>query len=428
MIVGHFVETYLPALDGVIRVAQTYREHMQRQFGASWVVAPSSPGHQDGEGVIRFPSLPYRPPYRMGLPRLSRSLPARLGQLGLDIVHSHGPFTSGVLAHRIARQLGRPLVFSLHSRFPQWSLKQYEQTPPFALFHWLIEHLTSPRAQPLPWSGVLRANSAGLAYMRQTSERFIWRYCQQTDCVLVPTERARRELLSYADACFPEERQRTPRIELLLQGIDFPEPTGTVRLRERYGFPPGVPVLLYVGQLAYEKELPFLLDALAALQGLGQDFRMLLVGGGAYRKAFEARATELGIGARCTFTGPIADKALLAEHYSQADLFLFPSLYETQGLVVMEAASCGLPTVAQHDAPGIADVLRDGETGFFSARNPQAYAHLVATLCSNLEHAKVVGQRARRCVVRVEKSIEQLVGLYAELRGDHSRSSQRKLG
>ena len=86
-----------------------------------------------------------------------------------------------------------------------------------------------------------------------------------------------------------------------------------------------------------------------------------------------------------------------------------------EGLVVMEAASFGLPTVAQRDAPGISDVIAPDETGFFSARDPHAYAALVEALLENPARRRAVGDRARGCVMRADVTAARVQSIYRAL-------------
>ncbi len=130
IITGHFVDADLPFVDGVVRLARAYRAHMQRRLGPSWIVGPRHPdGAPMDDQTLRYPSIPFRPPYRIGLPALEPGLRKRLDAVGFDVVHSHSPHMAGDLALATARRRGVPCVFSMHTRLPTWVHHQYRENP-----------------------------------------------------------------------------------------------------------------------------------------------------------------------------------------------------------------------------------------------------------------------------------------------------------
>lgn len=418
MITGHFLDADLPAVDGVVRVARAYRKTMERRLGPSWLVTPRHPdGVPDDPRSVRFFSLPFRPPYRLGVPAVDPLLSRRLAAIPFDVLHAHTPFAAGEVALAHGRRQRRPVVFTLHSRYPDWAIAQYRRQP-FTLGVLTADALfRRPRTHRSRLRDHQVVTEDGVRFCVEATQRMVFSYCTRVDCVFVPSEALRRELHAYVDSCSPCERARpVPRMEVVRQGIDFPETArGEFRLRERYAIPPATPVLLFVGQLAYEKEVPFLLEAAARLAASGQEFHLVLVGDGPYRADFEALASHLGVRARCTFVGLVADQRVLADHYAQSDVFAFPSLYETQGLAPMEAASFGLPMIAQRDAPGLSEVFTDGETAVMTERTVEAFATALRALCVDGERRRAVGQRARRVVVRAEQAVEAVVRVYREL-------------
>lgn len=408
---AHFTDAYLPVLDGVVRTVEAYQSRLPRELGPSTVVAPWQPGAVEDDRVVRYRSFPFRAPYRLGAPMLDRALQRRLKTLEVDLVHAHSPFGAGTLAREHASRTKKPLIFTLHSNYPEWVRHQYSRTPYASV---LLNAFPSSRKQPWPGVGSLvSATPQGSAYAERIIKRELWRFGQQSDCVLVATERLRREFASFSD------EGAAPRVEVLRLGIDFPTRSDGTSIRELYSLPGDVPVFLTVGQLTFEKELPFLLTAMSEVRARRQKFRLILVGDGPYRAQFEADARKLGIGDWCIFAGTISDKKRLAAHYEQADLFLFPSLYETQGLVAMEAASFGVPTVAQREAPGISEVFTHEVSAFFSERSPRGYAALVLALCTDPTRANQVGNAARARVVRIEQHTQQLARIYEDVSRKH---------
>jgi glycosyltransferase involved in cell wall biosynthesis len=176
------------------------------------------------------------------------------------------------------------------------------------------------------------------------------------DAVVVGSEFARRQL----DA---ELGVRTEHVAVVYYGVDRRFAPGPRRadLVERYGLGDG-PVALFLGGLKARKNLPLLLDLWASVVATEPTARLLIVGGGPLRPTLERRARRLGLDATVVFSGYVAE-AEKADHFTLADVFVFPSALEGFGLAVGEAMSSGLPVVASNRG-SIPELLVDGESGF----------------------------------------------------------------
>ena len=117
----------------------------------------------------------------------------------------------------------------------------------------------------------------------------------------------------------------------------------TRRLTKDARIPEGVPVYLFVGRLMWYKGIRVILDALKGLKSQGFDFRMVFVGGGQDAEEIKTYCSSLKLDDKVLFLGPVYDRRQLSAWYCRADLFLFPSDFDTNGLVVREAAACSLP-------------------------------------------------------------------------------------
>jgi hypothetical protein len=146
------------------------------------------------------------------------------------------------------------------------------------------------------------------------------------------------------------------------------------------------------------KGLPIILDAMKILADRGMDFRMVFIGKGPDREMLEDRARELGLmgenaPGKCIFTGPIYDRDELRAWNTRADLFLFPSTFDTNGLVVREAAACGLASVLIRDSCA-AEGITDGQNGFLIDENAESMAALLLQAGKDLDHLHDVGMHA----------------------------------
>jgi len=130
-------------------------------------------------------------------------------------------------------------------------------------------------------------------------------------------------------------------------------------------------VFLYVGQLVWEKNLRLILEGLAQCN---QPFRMYFVGTGYAAEDMKTLASKLNISDKVFFTGMISDRNVLRDYYAAADLFLFPSLYDTWALVAREAAALNTPSVMVRGATA-ASQLTDNYNGFLVNNNPVSLAH-----------------------------------------------------
>ena len=160
-----------------------------------------------------------------------------------------------------------------------------------------------------------------------------------------------------------------------------------------YDLPKGIPVFLFVGRMMTYKGLPLILDALKLLYEDGQDFRMVFVGKGPDRQLLEVQAEKLGISAKCIFAGPEYDRNRLRAWNTRADLFLFPSTFDTNGLVVREAAACALPSVLIKGSCA-AEGITDGRNGYVIEESAVAMAELLKSASKNLDTVHTVGVNA----------------------------------
>jgi len=162
-------------------------------------------------------------------------------------------------------------------------------------------------------------------------------------------------------------------------------------IRQQYGLN-GHPVLLYVGQMNWKKNIRCILLAAALLD---TDYRLVLAGAGPHEKEISALAQELGIADNVILTGFISDTSVKMALYSNADLFVFPSLYDTFGLVVREAAAVGTPSITVRKS-GAAEGIKNGENGFLCKDDPVDLAKVIRAALDNNNLRKTVGDNAKK--------------------------------
>jgi glycosyltransferase involved in cell wall biosynthesis len=208
-------------------------------------------------------------------------------------------------------------------------------------------------------------------------------------------------------------------------GVDLARfrPADTVRARQAVGLDPGEVIVLYVGRLDREKSVERVLEAFERVAAVVPRSRLVLVGHGTQADRLRRLAAESTAPGRITFAG-VRPHDALPPWYQAADLFLFASETETQGLVLAEAAASGLPAVAV-SAPGCNEVVRDGETGLLTKPDAPALAEAAIGLLLDAEQRRAMGLRAREVAERefdADLQIARTLAVYGEARARLGRS------
>jgi glycosyltransferase involved in cell wall biosynthesis len=358
-------------LGGVSTAVETLRRGLESLGHEVVVVAPRMAGASGPEpAVVRVPALPAPtyPDFGLPLPAGPR-LRRRLRDLDLDVIHAHHPFLLGGTARRLARATGRPFVFTYHTLYDRYA-------------HYV----------PLPRRWVAPA-----------ALRWSARFADAADLVLAPSD-------------FVADRLRSQgvraAIEVLPTGVDAARfgPGDRAAVRRALGWPVDDRVLLYVGRLDREKNLDFLLDAVARV-GTPR-VRLVLVGRGTRAAALRRAAAALGLGARAEFRGGVAPDGLAA-YYQAADALVFASTTETQGLAVLEAMACGCPVVAVR-ASGVEEVVVDGVSGLLVPEAPDAFAAAVDLVLADGALAVKLARGAREAAasLRAADLVARVVAAY----------------
>jgi glycosyltransferase involved in cell wall biosynthesis len=374
--VALFTNNYLPFCGGVTISVETLRRGLDATGHDAWVFAPRFPGAgPDGERVVRYPSLPAAtyPEFALAIPYSPR-IAALVRRLHVDVLHAHHPFLLGPAARRLARRLGVPLVFTYHTRYEKYA-------------HYV----------PLSRRAVERA-ALGLST----------RFANTCDALIAPSALIRDELWARG--------VRAP-ITVVPTGVDLDQfqPGDRARARQGLGLPAEGTMLLYVGRLDREKSVDRVLLAFDRVAGTVPGVSLVLVGHGTEGGRLRSLARTLGAAARIVFLGARPHAALPA-CYQAADAFVFASETETQGLVLAEAAACGLPAVAV-SAPGCDEVVRDGETGLLTKNDPAALADAVIDLLLDDGRRLRMARAARIVAARefdVRLQIERTLAVYGE--------------
>ena len=376
MRIALFTNNYLPFCGGVTISVETLRRGLEASGHEAWVFGPRLTGTEDASvKVVRYPSIPVAtyPEFALAVP-YSRRIERLVSALAFDVIHAHHPFLLGPAARRLARRTRRPLIFTYHTRYEKYA-------------HYV----------PLP-----------LRLVQAAALRISAGFAAQADAVLAPSAVIRDELHARG--------VRTP-IAVVPTGVDLERfrPGDRETARRSLGVGQGEPLVLYVGRLDREKSVDRVLGAFERVASTLPAARLVLVGQGTEAERLRRTAASLPVAERIRFLG-LRPHDSLAECYQAADVFLFASETETQGLVLAEAAACGLPAVAV-DAPGCDEVVRDGDTGILTKGDPAALAEAVIGLLLDPERRRAMARRAREVAEHlfdVKLQIDRTMAVYAD--------------
>jgi 1,2-diacylglycerol 3-alpha-glucosyltransferase len=340
--------TYLPFVGGVERSIEMFSGRLRQAGHRVVIVVPDTPdAPEDEPDILRMPAIQRfnGSDFSMEVP-IPGLLEAKLKDFRPDIVHSHHPFLIGDTALRIASRFEVPVVFTFHSFYEHYT------------------HNVPGDSQAL--KRFVIALSAG--------------YANLCDQVIAPSESVRDEIII---------RGVQAPISVVPTGIDIATfQTGDrERFRIQEHIPQGDFVLGLVSRIAPEKNIVFLAEAVSEHLCGNSHAHFFLVGEGSsvddVKRIFETK----GVGARLHVLGTLQHKDLV-DAYHACDLFVYSSLSETQGIVLVEAMAAGLPIVAL-DAPGVREVVQDGITGrLLTDQTKQAFVEAVAEFAEMSENKR----------------------------------------
>ncbi|MCA1596171.1 MAG: glycosyltransferase [Chloroflexi bacterium] len=374
MKVAIFTESYRPVVNGVARSVETLVGSLHERGHQAIVYAPAAPrGAEPFPFERRFPAyhLPMAPDYPLAIP-FSPGLAREFAAMQFDLVHVQTPFALGVCGMALAYRHRIPVLAHMHTLYEEYA---HYVPLPRPLARWLIR---------------------GIVHL----------FYNRARAVIAPSPPIRQLLLEYGI--------RRP-IHVVPTGVRITPPGDRQEARSAFQLPANAPLLLYTGRIAPEKNVSLLLQSFALVRQSLPDARLLLLGDGPGRADAERLCVSLGVEGSVTFAGlrPPADVKLAC---SAADLYLFPSVTDTQALSVVEAMACAVPPVVV-DAYGPADVVQNHISGRVVPPTPKSMADVVVELIRNPGERARLGEGALRRAQEYSSDamIERLLEIYRDL-------------
>ncbi len=349
-------DVYFPRINGVSTSIQTFSQALTAQQVQVTVVAPNYPGDSAADGVIRLPSrrVPFDPEDRLMHRSALRRLPQQLAQAGIDLVHVQTPFAAHYAGLNLAQRLGVPCVATYHTHFEEY------------LFHY-IRFL--PRAA-----------------LRSMARRLARSQCNALDAVVVPSQPMAETLSDYGV---------TAPMHVIPTGLDAEQfvPGDGRHFRQAQGISPERKIALFVGRAAHEKNIGFLLEVAATARKSRPDLLLVVAGEGPALAGLQRRAVQLGLQDHVRFVGYLPRATGLKDCYAAADLFVFASLTETQGLVLLEAMALGVPVLAIA-ALGAAEIVAPQRGALPASHEVAGFAAELVALLDNQTLRTTMGTAA----------------------------------
>ena len=394
-------DCYWPRVNGVTVSVQTYRDELLRLGHDVIVLCPEYPPSRGAvpreSSVHRFPAMPnivskedrlIRP---SAFPRFVRALE----RFNPDVIHINTEFTAYFAAHGYAKLRGYPILITSHTDYEDYAGNYITYVPPRLL---------------------------------RTAVRFLMRAVfRSADVIITPSRTQEQKLKAY------HIRKKFIVIPTGIAGSFVPQGKAEVaayraKLDARFPALAGKRILLFAGRITIEKDVKFLIPVLRRLLCERTDPVLLFAGDGPGRAPVEAAAKRSGLADKCFFLGYV-DRAELPLVYAAADVFVFPSKTETQGLCTIEAMGTGLPVVAIGEM-GTLDVMRGDHGGFMVGDDKHEFTEAVLRLLDDdrLRASKSADAIAWAHQYRVEKTTERLARLYKIVAAQRAKNLKLRSG
>ena len=326
MKIAYFTDTYLPNVDGVVTCLLNYRKELEKKGHEVYIFSPGSKkdkAENKDKNVYYFTSTTFKPypDYRLSLFPFPSAV-KRVKEIKPDIVHSHGIATTGLAAINCAHDLKVPAIASFHTMVPEAT-------------HYLTKNES----------------------MQKILEDVAWTYLKWYygffDTVLVPSKYV-AEIL---------KAKGINNTMILPSGIDlkaFGKADGEAA-RKKHGLGKKK-IILHVGRLVMEKNLDLLINEAHSIVNKQPNARFLIVGKGPSEEYYKNAVKMKGLEEYFIFAG-FVDNRELPDYYAAADVLAFPSKFDTQGLVVLEAMACGTPAVVPKKSAA-EELVEEGKNGY----------------------------------------------------------------
>jgi glycosyltransferase involved in cell wall biosynthesis len=370
-------DVYFPRVNGVSTSIETFRRNLRAQGHTVHLIAPDyQKATADELDILRVPSkqIPFDPEDRLMSYKWVMQQLEKLRAEQYDVIHVQTPFVAHYLGLNLSKKLGIPCVETYHTFFEEY------------LYHYI----------PFVPKKI----------MQKIAQRFSRHQGNSLAGMVVPSHPMLHILRQYGV---------TSHAEVIPTGI---EPASFVpgdrdAFRHKYGIPLDQPVLLFVGRVAHEKNIGFLLKVVEQASKLIPKLLFVIAGEGPAKESLEQQVAQLDIQNHVKFIGYLDRNTELNSCYRSADIFIFSSRTETQGLVLLEAMAQGVPVVSTAEL-GTKDVLRDGLGVWIAKEELSDFTHAVVKLLGDSDALERLSETGREYAHgwSASKQAERMIAFY----------------
>lgn len=425
MCIGLFTDSYRPSINGIVFVVDSLKRELEALGHEVYIFCPAksmSPSRQaellcEDEHIVRFPSVKgaFFDDYDTSIFFPPREL-QKIKKLNLDIIHIFTPSQIGLMGMRAADKYGIPSVIQ-HCTDIYEFVEHYPAVLPGAL---ALAGVVFPLSVKLDGKDVreilklYRPRLGATKWNQAIIEKIVTMLYSKADAVIALCRKSQEQLLSWQDDDYHYD------ITLMPNGVNaLPRPTEkeVAAFRGQWGFRKTDEVFGFVGRLGEEKNLPILIEAFADYVAPERPkAKLLFVGDFEYRKTLEKMAEETPYANRIVFTGAM-EREHLGVAYEVLDVFCFPSLKDTQGWVLHEAAHAKKPIVMIDR--GVSEVVKDGENGVYVENTPESMARGIVSLLKSPKKRQEYGEVSKKLASRFteRRQVRKLESLYRKISG-----------
>ena len=386
--IGFFVDAFYPMIDGVVLVVDNYARRLSKI--ANVIVFAPDISNVNGNS-FNDEDLPYKVvrcksinskiigDYTIPVPGIDRDFKKRLDESNLDIVHIHSPFTIGSIGVKYAKKNNIPLIATLHSLYKQ----DFKRTVKSNIFASLLTKI------------------------------IISTFNKCNTCLTVNKEVSR---------IYTEEYHLKKKPIIINNATDLEDDVTNEDLKKinnEYNIKTDEKVFLFVGRINKLKNIFFIVDVVKILKERNVfPFKMLFVGTGQDEKELKEYIKEKKLENDIIMCGKITDRDKLSSIYKRSDLFLFPSFYDTNSLVQLEAACFSKPTVFL-EGSATSSTVTNNVNGFISKDSPTEYANTIIKVMNDKDLYNKVCKNAYKDLYKTwDDTVKEIYKIYNTLIND----------
>jgi len=436
MRIGLFTDTYRPSINGIVYVVESLKKHLEAEGHEVFIFCPARSirrsqhalEFEEDEHVIRFPSIKgaFYDDYDTSLFFPPRVL-SQVRELNLDVIHFFTPGQVGLMGVYAAHKTDTPLI-AQHCTDLREYVEHYRDglllpglLALIALFPFTVKvngkdireimRLYRPRRGRVQWNIDIVEKMVTLVYSK-------------CDGVIALSRKSKAQLESWQ-----RDENYKYEVTLLPNGVDrlpIAKKKQIAEFQEIYHIDPTDEVIGFVGRLGSEKNLAVLIPMLEQVVRARPKARLLFVGDFEFRATLEKMAAESSCPSRITFTGALP-RETLGMVYGSMDVFVFPSLTDTQGWAIHEAAHAGLPLVLVDTE--LSEVMTAGHNGFYANNSAESLAKVIIELLEDPEKRAAFGKESQRLArtFTEESQVRKLVRFYEKAISSHQPQSGSRL-